>query len=269
MRPLHSSYLKTFRSNRSSAEVILGSILTILHTNDLHGLLDERRVEGLQAARKDADLYFDTGDAIKTGNLGIPLKQEPVWQFLASLDCTASVPGNRESHILKSAFEAKIAGHRHPILCANLYDKEGSRLLPASLTVKVREYTVGILGVMVPMVTERMKSKALSQMIWTAPIPEALKAAKDLRQSCDLVIALTHIGMRQDQVLAESGTDIDLILGGHSHTILQRPTQVGSTWICQGGSHGRFYGRYEWTIGEGLTGAELVAWGKGIPLSSS
>ena len=44
-----------------------------------------------------------------------------------------------------------------------------------------------------------MLSKAVSQLIWTPPIPEATSIASELRRDCDLVIALTHIGFRQDQ----------------------------------------------------------------------
>jgi len=236
-----------------------GSI-RILHTNDLHGALDENRLRLLQAVRSEADLYFDTGDCIKTGNLGVPLKPEPVWGRLAALQCTASVPGNRESHPLKAAFEAKLAGHAHPILCANLFDKEGNRPLPASLVLEVRGIKVGVVGTMVAMVTERMSSKAVSSYLWTPPIPAAIDEAQRLRPSVDFLIALTHIGYKQDQILAETGV-FDLILGGHSHTVLEQPVLVGRTWICQGGSHGRYIGRYTWTPGAGELDGELVAWG--------
>jgi len=95
-------------------------MLRILHTNDFHGALNAPRTERLRILRRDCDVYFDCGDAVKSGNLAIPLKPEDVWRRLAELDCTASVPGNRESHIIPSAFAKKIEGHRHPILCANL-----------------------------------------------------------------------------------------------------------------------------------------------------
>jgi 5'-nucleotidase len=228
--------------------------LTILHTNDFHGALDDRRFSALRGVRDGVDLYFDTGDAIKTGNLGIPLKPEAVWPYLDKLDCTASVPGNRESHVLLSAFEAKIGGHRHPILCANLYNKDGQRLLASSLELEIKGLRVGVFGLMVPMVTERMKSKMMSQMLWTSPIAEGVAMANELRGRCDLVIALTHIGLKQDQALAAATGNIDLILGGHSHSVIETPMRVGRTWICQGGSHGRFYGRYEWSLAGGVKG---------------
>jgi 5'-nucleotidase len=232
----------------------------ILHTNDLHGSLDDARCRALMDQRHDVDLYFDTGDCIKTGNLGIPLKPEPVWPRLAKLDCSASVPGNRESHLLRSALDAKVAGHQHPILCANLYDRDGERIFPASLELEVEGLRVGVFGVMVPMVTERMATQSLSQMLWTAPIPEAIEMAANLRANCDLVIGLTHIGFQQDQLLADATPNIDLILGGHSHTILESPLRVNQCWICQGGSHGRFFGRYEWSFGMGLVSSQLVPW---------
>lgn len=238
----------------------VGEHIRILHTNDLHGSLDAKRVERLAALRSQADCYFDTGDCIKTGNLGVPLRPEPVWPLLASLNCSASVPGNRESHLLKSTFEAKIAGHAHPILCANLFDRSGNLILPESMVLSVGEVKVGVFGVMVPMVTERMKSKSLSQFLWTSPIEAALRVSEELRSHCDLLIALTHLGIRQDQALAEADGRIDLILGGHSHTVLTEPLQIGPTWICQGGSHGRYIGRYTWKMGRGLIESELLPW---------
>ena len=234
--------------------------IRILHTNDLHGALDRRRFEVLKRVRRDCDLYFDSGDCIRTGNLGIPLRPEPVWPMLFDLECTASVPGYRESHVMRSVFESKLAGRQHPILCANLYDKVGKRILSPSMTVESKGVKIGVLGVMVPMVTERMKSQSISQMIWTPPIPEAIDAARSLRQTCDLVIALTHIGVKQDRALAEATEDIDLILGGHSHTLLDPPEKAGCTWICQEGAHGRFYGRYEWRPDTRALVSEVVPW---------
>jgi 2',3'-cyclic-nucleotide 2'-phosphodiesterase (5'-nucleotidase family) len=232
--------------------------ISIMHTNDFHGRLDDARFERLKQIRNRTDLYFDCGDSIRTGNLGIPLKPDPVWGQLEQLRCTASVPGNRESHVLRSAFEAKVAGHIHPILCGNLFDKEGNLVLPPSLELELDGIRIGIFGVMVPMVTTRMKSAPLSQFIWTPPIEAAQVIASNLRPRCDLLIALTHIGHRQDQLLAETRPGIDLILGGHSHTSIPFPEKVGNTWIAQAGSHARFGGRYVWTVGTGITESELI-----------
>lgn len=226
----------------------------ILHTNDSHGTLTADRAAALAPVRETVDLYFDSGDAIKAGNLGVPLKPEAVWPVLAGLRCTASVLGNRESHLVESAFRAKLAGATHPLLAGNLRLRDGTRPLPGSLILTVGDHRVGVLGVMVPMVTERMKTQAASRYLWNPPLDVAAQLAHELRPQVDLLIALTHIGHRQDRELAERVPEIDLILGGHSHTVLETPDRVGKTVIAQGGSHCRYIGVYEWSPDAGVTG---------------
>jgi len=228
--------------------------IRILHTNDMHGTLTPTVFSVLVELRNDAHLYFDSGDAIKTGNLGIPLKPEPVWPLLERLNCTASLLGNRETHILESAFKAKLAGASHPILCANLRKKDGSYPLPRLLKLEVNGYKVGVIGVMVPMVTEQMATKSASAYLWDQPIPTACQLAEELRSEVDLLICLTHIGHRQDLDLAAKCQSIDVILGGHSHTVLPEPVHVGKVAICQGGSHNKYAGVYEWSPEHGLVG---------------
>jgi 5'-nucleotidase len=221
----------------------LVAVLRILHTNDFHGLLDDARQVKLAALRAECDLYFDCGDCIKSGNLAIPLKPDPAWPRLAALNCTASVPGNRETHPLDKPFKAKIAGATTPILCANLHARAtGKQVLPPSMLIEAKGLRIGLFGVMVAMVTERMATRVASQYLWDDPIKTAIKVAVELRPNVDLVIALTHIGFRKDQELAQKCADIDVIFGGHSHTVLEKAVVVGKTSICQAGSHGRFAG---------------------------
>ncbi len=235
--------------------------ISILHTNDFHGHLTGARVAELAAARESVDLYFDCGDAIKTGNLGIPLAPEEAWTRLAECRCDASVLGNRETHVLESAFRRKLEGATHPILVANLRMRSGALFLPGSQIFERHGVLVGVFGVMVPMVTERMVTARASQLLWDPPIESAARVVAELRPNVDLLIALTHMGISQDRKLAEAVSGIDVILGGHSHTVLETPERVGETWIAQGGSHGRYFGRYEWTPAA-LTGA-LVQFGAG------
>jgi 5'-nucleotidase len=232
--------------------------VTILHTNDFHGNLDQARFEKLSALRKEADLYLDNGDSIKTGNLGIPLRVEPSWALLDKLGCTASALGNRETHVLETAFWTKIRGANHPILCANLRLKNGDRPLPGRLTLEAGGLRIGIVGVMVAMVTERMKTRGASAFMWDDPIKTAISEAEALRPEVDLLIALTHIGVREDEKLAEATSLYDLILGGHSHTLLESPLVVDGTPILQAGSHGRYAGIYRWDAGA-LVDAKVVS----------
>ena len=235
--------------------------LTILHTNDFHGSLDAPRSDTLRGMREADDaLLLDSGDCIKAGNLAIPLGEDPAWARLEHAGCAAGVLGNRETHPLRTGFEAKIRGARHPLLCANLRAKSGGESpLPATLLLERDGLRIGLVGVMVPIVTERMASAAVSTYLWDAPIPTAQVHAERLRPEVDLLIALTHIGHKQDLELARACPLFDLILGGHSHTVVDTPVKVGDTYVCQGGSHGRYVGRYVWEMGQGLVEAELRA----------
>ncbi len=229
--------------------------LVILHTNDLHGQLSEPKLARLIAERETADLYFDSGDAIKTGNLGVPLSDEPVWPRLAAARCTASVIGNRETHLLEPVFRAKLAGGRHPVLCANLRRQDGTRPLSGSVTLEAKGVRVAVFGLSVPMVTERMASRYASAYLWDDPVPVAAKTVEALRPRADLLVLLSHLGYAEDVRLVERVPGIDVLLGGHSHAVLPEPELHGSTWIAQGGSHARYFGRYTWNPCRGLSGS--------------
>lgn len=222
--------------------------MRILHTNDFHGKLTAARADFLRALKSQEPdtLYVDCGDLIKTGNLGVPLRPDPGWALLAEAGCDASVPGNRESHVLASAFKAKLEGSQHPVLCCNLRDRQGELVLAPSLTLTRSGLTIGIVAAMVPMVTAKMATQAASAYLWDPPIASLAEHARGLRPQVDLLIALTHIGHRQDRALAEAVPEIDLIIGGHSHTVLEACEKVGSTWIAQAGSHGRYVGEIQW-----------------------
>lgn len=231
--------------------------LRILHTNDFHGALRGAALERLMALREQADLYFDTGDLIKAGNLAVPVRPDPGWAALAQLRCDASVLGNRETHVMTAAFQAKLAGAKQPVLCGNLRTRSGERPLPGSLVIEAAGMKVGVVAAMVPMVTERMASQALSAYLWDPPIETIVALAGPLRSKVDCLIALTHVGIAQDRKLAQACPELDLILGGHSHTVLETPERVGQVAIAQGGSHARYAGMYTWAPGEGLVAARL------------
>jgi 5'-nucleotidase len=235
-------------------------MLTIFHTNDLHGRLDEamaRRVSEWKLDAGDGALYFDSGDCIKAGNLAIPIRQEPAWGLLRAAGCDAGTLGNRESHPLEAGFRAKLRGAAHPILVANLRKKGSDPPFPGLMTLERNGIKVGVIGAMVPMVTERMAAARASAYLWDPPIPAIVDHARGLRGEVDCLIAITHIGYAKDRELASACPELDLILGGHSHTLLEQPEQMGETFVCQGGAFGNFIGVYRWAARGRLEHAEL------------
>lgn len=204
----------------------------------------------MQKLRSQAEFYFDCGDAVKVGNVGIPLSPDPIWSKLHELDCTASVPGNREFHVSENGFRAKLKGLAHPMVCANLHWNGASRAplfgdqaspLPKSIVIG----DVGIFGLMVPMVTEKMAAKHISAFLNSSPQKTAEEMVAELRNKCKLIICLSHLGLKTDQELANKVSGIDFILGGHSHDLIEQPIQISKTRIFQSGSHARFAGLYK------------------------
>lgn len=234
-------------------------MLTILHTNDFHGTLNRERAEAIRGLKESTDgIYLDSGDCIKSGNLNVPLKPEAAWSHLATAGCDAGTIGNRETHLLESAFEAKMAGHEHPIVCANMRRRDGRLVFPEVHFLHRPDYRIAVIGTMVPMVTSRMAARHASAYLWDPPIPSIVERAESLRNEVDCLIAVTHIGTKLDLELARQCPHLDFILGGHSHTVLEEPERVGNTFVCQGGSHGKFVGRYLWKGRGQLEDADLI-----------
>ena len=139
--------------------------LVILHTNDFHGALSPDKAEFIRRAKATVQgpcLYFDSGDCIRAGNLAVPVRPEEAWPLLGRAACDASIMGNRESHVLEAGLRAKLSGASHPVLCANMRTKDGRHPLPRTLEIESGGVRVGLVGVMVPMVTEGSLSAAAS-----------------------------------------------------------------------------------------------------------
>jgi len=78
------------------------------------------------------------------------------------------------------------------------------------------------------------------------PFESAEKAVEELKeQEVDLMIAVNHSGVPEDQQLAERIPEIDVIVGGHTHTALHEPIYVGDTVIVQAGNYMQFLGVLE------------------------
>jgi len=140
------------------------------------------------------------------------------------------------------------------VLCANVRARGNARLpVRSHLILETPVGRVGIFGVTVPMITERMLSHHVSAYVFDDPIRVGAEMAERLRPQVDLLIALTHIGLKQDIELAKRAPQIDLIIGGHSHSVLEEPQREGRVAIVQAGSYARFVGRVEVEFAEQTT----------------
>lgn len=233
------------------------TILHILHTNDFHnGLTDAgaaRLREAVSALEGAPHLLLDAGDAIRAGNVGVNPFGEPILERMSAVGYDALTMGNREFHFLHAALESKIRRARFPVLCANVRARREGAALPVLPTATFERggLRVAVFGLTVPMITPRMKVAAVSSFVFDDPVETARRLVPELRPDADLLIALTHIGLREDERLARSVPGIDLIVGGHSHVNLPTPEEIGGARIVQAGWHARHYGHVIITVEDG------------------
>ncbi|MCW5934378.1 MAG: metallophosphoesterase [Fimbriimonadia bacterium] len=216
--------------------------VSLLHTNDTHGKWDNALAQELKSLREThGALLLDSGDAVKCGNIAIPVRPEPAWKHMQAAGYAAMTLGNREFHFNPAAFRAKVGESSFPLLCANLRAKSAKTYFPAvpSVILSHSGCRVGVFGLTVPMITPRMKSAIISAYLFDSPLESAREVIDTLRPQVDLLIALTHIGARKDRELAERYPAIDLILGGHSHTPICPPEWVNGVPILQSLPFGR------------------------------
>ncbi len=241
------------------------STLVILHTNDLHNRLREERATRLREIvererEQNPCLLLDAGDAVGAGNVTFNPTGEPILDLLSDLGYNAMVMGNREFHFTEMGFNAKLSRARFPVLCANVRARGDARLpVQPYLLLDSPVGKVGIIGLSVPMITERMLSQHVSAYVFDDPITRGCELAEELRPRVDLLIALTHIGLTKDVQLAKTCPSIDLIIGGHSHSLLEQPLREGHVTIAQAGAHARWVGRLEFQYADGwqITGGLL------------
>lgn len=227
--------------------------LTILHTNDFHGKLTDHAAQRIAHERSEADLLLDAGDAVSSGNVYFRPGGEPILVRMSDLGYDAMTMGNREFHFLGAGLKSKVKLARFPILSANLRSKNceiGPSVVP-SVALERNGLKIGVFGLSVPMITPRMKVAKFSPFWFEDPIQAAAEVVPSLRSECDVLIALTHIGFKADMELARTVSGIDLVVGGHSHAILEEPVVIGQTAIVQAGSWGRYLGKTEFNVGAG------------------
>jgi 5'-nucleotidase len=208
--------------------------LALLHTSDAHNRWNEAFVSHLRALKAQHDaLLLDSGDAIRAGNIAVPLRPEAAWGWMRAAGYNAMTIGNREFHLTAAGFLAKTQGAPCPLLCANLRPKHPDAPMPVQPVWRTehRGVRVAVLGLTVPMITPRMKVAALSAYLFDPPLETARQWVQHLRPETDLLIALTHLGVQHDRLLAEACPELDVILGGHSHTPTETPERVCSVWL--------------------------------------
>lgn len=140
---------------------------------------------------------------------------------------------------------------------APAFDAASGRVFKPATIKELGGYRVGIVGQAMPYVPIAHPKRFTPD--WTFGIRDAelQKVVDGLRQrdKVDAVLLLSHNGMDVDLKLASRVTGIDVILGGHTHDAVPRPTAVtnasGKTLVTNAGSNGKFLGVLDLDLGKG------------------
>ncbi len=233
----------------------------IYHTNDVHShfenwpgiqdYLTRKRQEHEQAG--ESVFVFDLGDFVDRSH---PFTEATAGRGntellnLASYD--AVTIGNNEGITLpKEELEKLYEGAEFDVIVANLAEADGSApgwAAPYKQYVTKQGVCVGVIA------ATAVYEAFYSKLGWTIREPRAIlkKLAARLRETSDIVICLSHLGIREDRLLADETDDIDLILGAHTHHLFVQGEWEMDTLLAATGKFGQYVGCVCITVEDGL-----------------
>jgi 2',3'-cyclic-nucleotide 2'-phosphodiesterase (5'-nucleotidase family) len=229
--------------------------LTILHTNDFHGAdfsalaKEATLIKEIRTEEQDV-LYLDAGDTFTRGPFHQKFFGELEFAVLNAVGCNALTLGNNEFKATEDLTAQKylfdrINQAKFPILCANIRVAKDGSYLPEVLPFIVLDMDgekVGIFGVSASRIADYPQTKGF---IVDDPLKTAEKVFPEVAAESELVLALTHIGFNEDKKLAKRLPKLAAIIGGDSHTVLEKPFCQNRIPIVQAGDNGRFLGRLD------------------------
>ncbi|GAB3904990.1 metallophosphatase [Larkinella knui] len=271
--------------------------LTILHTNDVHSRLDPFPMDGSRNAGRGGIvrratlidqirneqpnvLLFDAGDLFQGTPYFNLYKGEPEVQAMNRMRYDASTIGNHDFDGGMDNMVTQFGKANFPFLIAN-YDFKNTAMNGRTEPYRIFKkdgLKIGVFGLGIK--PEGLIPKELyKETVYTEPVETANAVAADLRNNkkCDYVICLSHLGYQyndtnvSDRVLASKTRNIDLIIGGHTHTFLDAPVNVLSqdglpVLINQVGFAGIYLGRIDLTFERGK--AKVMSESKAVEVKS-
>lgn len=250
-------------AGRLGANDAAETVLTILHTNDMHGHvlgnsnLDSSGPGGLarlntlaRPIRYDMPnvLLLDAGDNVQATPTEFYSGGTTMFSAMNAVGFDASTLGNHEFDWAQAQTARLIRQAHFPVLAANVRDTRTGQAYGGA-----REYVlfrrgplrIAVFGLTTPDTVRIEWPPTLSHVRFEDPNTVAARLVPELRRQADVVIAVTHLGVSADRALAAAVPGIDVIIGGHTHTTLSEHLWVGGTLIAQAGDYANYLGRID------------------------
>ena len=248
-------------------------MITILHTNDLHGHVHawqgwegelggktiggmDRLATAIKQVRAEGGshvLLLDAGDAIGDTMTAAETKGGAILRIMNALEYDAMAIGNHEPDFSMARLRTLMEVARFPILAANVREKKSDELFARPYLIReVSGVKVGILGLAYPNTARTTAEKNVAEVEFLDIPSVAREFVPKMRAAgAEIIIALTHCGLGADIKLAQAVPDVDVIVGGHSHNRVTPAIREGATIIVQAGAHGSDLGRLDLQVADG------------------
>jgi len=230
--------------------------LTILHTNDTHSRMEPFPMDGgrnqglggvaaraklIEKIRQEEEqvLLLDAGDIFQGTPYFNLYRGEPEIKAMAAMNYDACTIGNHDFDAGMENLATQLTKHANfPMLVSN-YDFTSTPMEQKTQSYKVfkkGKLKIGVFGVSIEG-RGLIPDNLFGATKYLDPIQKANEVAGKLKQdeSCDMIICLSHLGYQykgsnkvSDEVLAKETENIDLIIGGHTHTFLDNPVTYKS-----------------------------------------
>jgi 2',3'-cyclic-nucleotide 2'-phosphodiesterase (5'-nucleotidase family) len=225
--------------------------LTILHFNDDYQLtaVDSGKAGGLDRlaamvkqyrAQEAPTLLLFAGDLISPSVESSIFKGAQLIDGLNALGVDVATLGNHEFDYGPDELAKRIGESRFPWVASNTF-AAGQRPFPGArhfLILAVGEVSVGVIGLITE---ETATSSSPGATTFGNPVAVARALVPILRRGgAQVIIALTHLHLHEDQELLRQVPEIDLVIGGHEHDPLT--ATVGGRLIAKAGSDAKWLG---------------------------
>lgn len=235
--------------------------IVIFHVNDVHSHIDNfakiaKLVEDERKINPDVFL-MNAGDNFS----GNPIvdhyvpKGEPLLELMNKLKFDIQVIGNHDFDYGQTILKSFIKRANFPIICANVKVSGGiiSQPEPYVFLKTKNGLKIAVLGIVQIDEETQIPStlpKNVEGIVFSNGIEEA-KKYKYLKKESNIFIALSHLGYEDDELLAKEMSELDVIIGGHSHTIIENQIEINKVLITQAGAYGEYLGKIEITLKNG------------------
>ncbi|ACT03225.1 bifunctional metallophosphatase/5'-nucleotidase [Paenibacillus sp. JDR-2] len=231
--------------------------ILILHSNDIHSRLENAArimsyIEEQRAAYgSERILCLDIGDHMDRIRLETEGSDGMVnVELLNAAGYDAVTLGNNEGLTYsKDTLERVYREAKFTILGANMRELESGKLPGWLLPSTVMEKN----GIRIGLVAATARYTDFYELLgWdlTDPFEAIGEEVRRLRDQVDVIAVMSHLGINVDKQMAEKIPGIDLIMGGHTHHLLEEPLVIGGTSICAAGKYGEQIGRVELELDE-------------------